>query len=77
MALNRLSRLDISGHGNAMFYYLDLLSYRNLSNKIADNFGVIHESPQVLLIKNGDCVFEASHSEIAVSELQEQLNQVA
>ncbi|MCU0348937.1 MAG: bacillithiol system redox-active protein YtxJ, partial [Saprospiraceae bacterium] len=36
-------------------YYLDLISYRNISNEIAERFQVHHESPQILLIKDGEC----------------------
>lgn len=50
-------------------YYLDLLTHRPISNAIADRFGVEHESPQLLLIVDGQCVYHASHSEISVSEL--------
>ena len=52
-------------------YYLDLISYRNISNEIADRFQVYHESPQILLIKNGECVHDASHLDITVEEIQE------
>ena len=45
-------------------HYLDLLRHRDLSNKIAEEFGVRHESPQVLLIRNGECVYDASHLSI-------------
>lgn len=51
------------------FYYLDLLSFRSLSNQIADLFGVQHESPQVLLIKNGACIYDESHLGISMSEI--------
>lgn len=54
------------------FHYLDLLSYRPLSNKIAETFQVHHESPQVLLIKNGECVFDESHLSIFMEEIVEQ-----
>ena len=54
------------------FYYLDLLSYRPISNKVADVFHVVHESPQVLLIKNGECVYEESHNGITMEEIAEQ-----
>lgn len=54
------------------FHYLDLLSYRPLSNKIAETFHVHHESPQVLLIKNGECVFDESHLSIFMEEITEQ-----
>jgi len=42
-------------------YYLDLLRYRDLSDAIARRYGVQHESPQVLVIRNGRCVQYASH----------------
>ena len=45
-------------------YYLDLLNYRPVSNEIVHHYGVEHQSPQVLIIKNGKCVYNASHLEI-------------
>ncbi|GAA4811168.1 bacillithiol system redox-active protein YtxJ [Litoribaculum gwangyangense] len=52
-------------------YYLDLISYRNISNKIAHKFQVIHESPQLLVIRNGIAVAHASHSQINDLNLQQ------
>jgi bacillithiol system protein YtxJ len=52
-------------------YYLDLKAFRNVSAEIAERFQVHHESPQVLLIKNRDCFFDASHLDINVEELKE------
>eukprot|EP01012_Entosiphon_sulcatum_P032424 TRINITY_DN41241_c0_g1_i1.p2 TRINITY_DN41241_c0_g1~~TRINITY_DN41241_c0_g1_i1.p2 ORF type:complete len:116 (+),score=11.64 TRINITY_DN41241_c0_g1_i1:157-504(+) len=52
-------------------YYLDLLQYRDISNEIASLFGVEHQSPQVLVIRNGTCVYHASHTGIMVSEVLE------
>lgn len=54
------------------YHYLDLLSYRTLSNKIAEIFGVHHESPQILVIKNGECVFDESHLAISMNDIAEQ-----
>ncbi|MBL7718084.1 MAG: bacillithiol system redox-active protein YtxJ [Flavipsychrobacter sp.] len=51
------------------FYYLDLIAYRSLSNKIAEDFQVHHESPQVLLIKNGECTYEESHNGISMEDI--------
>ena len=45
-------------------HYLDLLSYREISNQIAEQLEVIHQSPQILLIKNGKVVVYASHEGI-------------
>ncbi len=56
---------------NAQFYYLDLLKYRSISNKIAQDFAVAHESPQVLLIRNGECVYEETHNGINMHDLEE------
>jgi bacillithiol system protein YtxJ len=58
---------------NEKYYYLDLLSYRAISNAIAERFKVHHESPQILLIKNGECVYEESHMDIRFDELQKQI----
>ena len=54
-------------------YYLDILRYRSISNQIADHFDVVHESPQILLIKNRECVYENSHLDINIPELKEAL----
>ena len=45
-------------------HFLDLLSYRNISNQIAETFGVYHQSPQVLLIHQGESVYDASHGSV-------------
>lgn len=52
-------------------YYLDLLSYRAVSNYISETFDVHHESPQALVIVGGDCVYDESHLDIKVSGLKE------
>ncbi|HEY0772163.1 MAG TPA: bacillithiol system redox-active protein YtxJ, partial [Sphingobacteriaceae bacterium] len=49
-------------------YFLDLLNYRNLSHEIAELFDVHHESPQLLLIKDGECILNQSHGDISVEE---------
>lgn len=54
-------------------YYLDLLAHRPVSNYLADMYSVHHESPQVLLIVGGECVYDASHLDISVGELKEAL----
>ena len=54
-------------------YFLDLISYRNLSGKIAEEFAIQHESPQLLLIRNGNCVYHRSHSNISYKDLQKEL----
>jgi len=70
MAKSRLERS--TPPGNIDFYYLDLIRYRQLSQKIAEEFSVYHESPQILLIKNGACVYDESHNGIQMGEIAEQ-----
>jgi bacillithiol system protein YtxJ len=49
-------------------YFLDLIKYRDLSSQIAQDFQVYHESPQLLLIRDGECVLDQSHGGISVDE---------
>jgi len=50
--------------GEAKPYFLDLIEHRDVSNEIASRFNVVHQSPQVLVIKNGQSVYDESHGEI-------------
>ncbi|MFK7808685.1 MAG: bacillithiol system redox-active protein YtxJ [Saprospiraceae bacterium] len=54
-----------------VFYYLDLLSHRDVSNKIAEKFGVVHQSPQIIIIKDGVAVNNNSHHAINGSLVNE------
>lgn len=67
MAKSRLERATPAS--NTDFYYLDLIANRDISNLIAQSFGVEHESPQVLLIKDGACVYSESHTGISMDEI--------
>ena len=70
VALQRLQRANQSGEID--FYFLDLIRYRPISNKIAEVFKVRHESPQVLVIKDGKCIFNESHLSIDMHEIVDQ-----
>ncbi len=64
-ALDRLERSwNEEEMKNIEAYYLDLKTFRDLSNQVADNFDVEHQSPQVLIIKNGASVYDTSHFDI-------------
>jgi bacillithiol system protein YtxJ len=54
-------------------YYLDLLTYRSISNEIESRYHVDHESPQVLLIRNGTCIYSTSHLDINPSTIIDQV----
>jgi len=53
---------------NLPVYFLDLIKHRDISNQIAHDFHVHHESPQLLLIKDGECILDQSHSAISIEE---------
>lgn len=59
---------------NMPLYFLDLIKHRDISNQIASDFFVHHESPQMLVIKDGECILDASHGEVSVSEALSVLN---
>ena len=57
--------------GKIVPYFLDLLEYRPISNEIASVFGVTHQSPQILVIRDGVSVYNASHDGIQAESLHE------
>ena len=52
-------------------YYLDLLAHRNISNEISSHYKILHQSPQVLIIDNGICIYHASHLDINYDEIMQ------
>ncbi len=74
MAFDRMQRSWKEEEMNGIKpYYLDLITYRSVSNKVAQHFGIEHESPQLLMVVKGNCVYNASHMEISYLELKKQL----
>ncbi len=71
-ALSRMER-NWSNSVGIKPYYLDLIAFRSVSGQVADEFGVDHQSPQVLLIQNGECIYDASHFEISFDDLKQQV----
>lgn len=65
-----------SGLAHVPIYYLDLLRFRPLSAQIAEQFGIRHESPQLLLIQHGECRYDASHMGIRLPDVTSALGAV-
>ena len=58
-----------SVHPTLPIYYLDLLAYRPVSDYIASQLSIAHESPQVIVLKDGKAVYHASHAEIDIAAI--------
>lgn len=74
LALSRLEQAwdEQEMEGIAPFF-LDLIRYRDVSQQVAKTFGVTHQSPQLLLIRNGECVYTTSHVGISYQTLRGRL----
>lgn len=51
----------------------DLLNFRPISNQLAETFNIHHQSPQILIIKNGKCDYSATHDDIATRSIKKNL----
>lgn len=54
-------------------YFLDLLSYRAISDAVSEKFNVVHQSPQLLVIRGGKSVYDVSHDAINAADLAERI----
>lgn len=54
-------------------YYLDIMAFREISNLVEEKFSIRHESPQLIVIKEGKCIYDASHLAISVKSLRSKL----
>jgi bacillithiol system protein YtxJ len=64
MVIKEFENLFLEEHQNLKVYYLDLLNHRDISAEIGAMFQVMHQSPQLIVVKNEVSVHHASHSEI-------------
>jgi bacillithiol system protein YtxJ len=64
MALSGFQRNWSGSEEEIDIYYLDLLNHRDVSNAMAQETGVVHQSPQVIVLKNKEVVYTATHSSI-------------
>jgi bacillithiol system protein YtxJ len=69
MAKSRLERSTLS-FGNTPFILVDVLAERALSNQLASQYAIEHQSPQILVISGGKCIYTASHQDINPADLK-------
>lgn len=74
MAWDRLKRNWKNGDSASVTpYYLDLITYRDISDLVAGEFGITHQSPQVIVVKDGKATYNNSHMGISYQEILSQL----
>ncbi|UJP66231.1 bacillithiol system redox-active protein YtxJ [Mongoliitalea daihaiensis] len=54
-------------------FFLDLIAHRDISNSISKEFDVYHESPQIILIKDGKATYDTSHMGINYNDIMKRL----
>ncbi len=59
---------------DAELYYLDLINHRQVSNEIAARLGILHQSPQVILVKNGKAIYASSHYQISLDRIKSEIH---
>ena len=64
MVIKRFEKLFNETMNKIPVYYLDLLNYKDISDEVGYKFQVMHQSPQLLIIKDGTTVFHTSHYDI-------------
>ena len=76
MALRRFEK-EWKTEDSVELFFLDLIQYRDISQKIQNHFNVWHESPQAILVKNGEVIYHASHSAISAQAISSLLAKTA
>lgn len=66
---NRISKQGDELPADLEVYFLDLLRFRNLSDRISEEYKIRHESPQLLVIQNEECIHHASHFDISLERI--------
>jgi bacillithiol system protein YtxJ len=59
---------------NCELYFLDLITHRDISNKIEEITGVVHQSPQVIVLRKGEVLYEESHNSISARDIKREVN---
>ena len=74
MVLNNFERnYDLPENSEVKLYFLDLIANRNISNEVASRFGIRHESPQMIILRDREVVHHSSHQSIEVETIKEHL----
>ena len=73
MALSRFEQNAEQLNEICALYFIDLLEFRQVSNKLEEISNVMHQSPQVIVVKNREVIYTETHSSIDAKEIERQL----
>tara|TARA_R110002073_G_scaffold128999_3_gene275062 strand:+ start:16840 stop:17232 length:393 start_codon:yes stop_codon:yes gene_type:complete len=73
MVIKRFESMFDESMKDIKVYYLDLLNYRGISDEVGYTFQAMHQSPQLLVIRNETAVVNASHYDITHVDFQKYL----
>lgn len=71
--LQRLQATETEIPGTNTLYVLDLHANRQLSNDLAERYGIEHQSPQLLVVQNGTCQYSEWGYDISAEAAAEAL----
>lgn len=69
LALSRLEQRWTLAPEDCDLYFIDLLNHRDVSNEIATKTNIVHQSPQAILVRNGEVIYTATHGDIDAGEM--------
>ena len=69
------SMFEMEWNSDVPVYLINVIEHRDASDRIAELFGVRHESPQVLIVRNGKCIYHNSHSDIDAAEILKMISE--
>ena len=72
MALNGFER-NWNKEAECNLYFIDLIAHRDVSNKLAELSGVIHQSPQAIVVSGGQIIYSATHSGIDANDIESRI----
>ncbi len=75
MALNGFER-NWTGNAKCELYFIDLIKNRDVSNKIAELTGVYHQSPQAIVLRNSNVIYDATHTSIDAERIEKIISEV-
>lgn len=74
MVLNQFQNNADFDEDRVLLLYLDLLAHRDISDEISNRFGILHQSPQLIILRNEEVVHHSSHSAIVPSAVEQVLD---